>query len=88
MPSITVSAATYNEIAAALQKQGLELDKNVTTLTIEKGTTLTPPIDYRLATIRRDCADIVGKFWKESQSEDYWDTVNRLYEYVLNGPKG
>lgn len=85
MAKLSVSLPTYNEIASLLEKEGIKINDGQP-LTIEKGTALVPPVDFRLITIRRDCADITSKVWKYGESnETYIQCCNSLYEFVLDG---
>ena len=80
---LTVSIQTYNEIASLLEKEGLKITEN-RALTIEKGTALVPPVDYRLVTIRRDCIVESAKICV-AQDEDIVECADRIYRYVLEG---
>ncbi len=51
--TISVSIECYDEIATAMKAAGLEVTPDA--LTIKRDTTITQPVDFRLATIRRDC---------------------------------
>lgn len=51
--TISVSTECYDEIASAMKAAGLEATPDQ--LTIKRDATITQPIDFRLATIRRDC---------------------------------
>ena len=53
---IKISTQAYNEIATALERHNIKV--NETELTLEKGTQLTCPIDFKMVTIRRDIAAI------------------------------
>lgn len=62
---IKVSTAAYNEIATALERLGVKAD-GTTELTLEKGTQLTCPIDFKMVTIRRDIASIAATCYKDA----------------------
>lgn len=85
---IEVSVATFNEIAGKLEQNGVKLtDSKI--ITLEKGTFLAPPIDYRLVTIRRDCVIEATKIFKEEQIRDqnFIDLVDEIYQYVVFNKK-
>jgi len=82
---LTISAASFNEIAAALEKEGLKLDVNVGTLTLERGTKLEQPIDYRLATIRKDAAIVASRAYRGT--DNFVDFVDEIYQYIIMGKK-
>ena len=86
MIKLTVSIATFNELAGVLEQQGLKVNDGKT-LTLDKGTFLVPPIDFRLATIRRDCVMEAAKIWREGQAQSFIETVNEIYQYVVFGKK-
>jgi hypothetical protein len=83
---LTVSAAAYNEIASALEKEGLKLGVNVGTLVLERGTELVQPIDYRLATIRKDAGLIAARAYGPIEIS-FVDFMDSIYQYIINGPK-
>jgi hypothetical protein len=83
---IAISAASYNEIAAALEKKGYKLDLNVGIIQLEKNVELEHPIDYRLATIRRDCATVAARAWSYANgTNNFVSFVDEIFQYVLNG---
>lgn len=81
MAKLNVSLQTYNELYGLLEKEGHKINDGQI-LEISKGTALVPPVDFRLVTMRRDCADIVAKTY---QGEFFIRACNSLYEFVLNG---
>ena len=81
---IAISAASYNEIAAALEKKGYKLDLNVGIIQLEKNVELEHPIDYRLATIRRDCATVAARAC-QGKGELTIEAIDNIFQYVLNG---
>lgn len=83
---LTVSIPTFNEIAGLLEKEGQKI--NGISLTLEKGTALVPPIDYRLVTIRRDCVIEATKIWSDlNYTIDFVEFADQIYQYVLNEKK-
>lgn len=82
MPTITISVPAYNEIAAILEQQGHGMGDGKT-LTIERGTQLKSPIDFRMVTIRRDVADIATKANVAVDRENFMKFVKELYEWVV-----
>ena len=83
-PTITikVSVATYNEISSELEKQGFKIDVNVANITLERGTKLEHPIDYRLATIRRDCVTAAARAYGHNLTIEQ---IDEIFKYVLMG---
>lgn len=86
---LTVSVPTFNEIAGLLEKEGQKV--NGQSLTLEKGTALVQPIDYRLVTIRRDCVIEATKIYNNyndvSDECEFIKLVDAIYQYVLNEKK-
>lgn len=84
---LIVSVPTFNEIAGLLEKEGHKV--NGVSLTLEKGTALIPPIDYRLVTIRRDCVIEATKIFniQEYNHDDFINLTDQIYQYVLKGEK-
>lgn len=84
---LTVSIATFDEINAALEQQGFKLGTNVAEIVLTKGTELKQPIDFRLATIRRDCANLAARVCQGGKvsSYDFINFTNEVFGYVLNG---
>lgn len=66
---IKISVSAYNEIATALERLGVKAD-GTTELTLEKGTQLSCPIDFKMVTIRRDIAEIATKAYKDAIQEN------------------
>lgn len=85
MPKIKVSNDTYNELYEACTLAGYKLGENVTSLTIDKDTSITNVINFRLVTMRRDVADIASKTYQHDTGVKFVDYVNELYEFILNG---
>lgn len=81
---LTVSVPTFNEVAGLLEKEGHKV--NGVSLTLEKGTFLVPPIDYRLVTIRRDCVIEATKIY-DKEYHNFIDLTDKIYQYVLEGKK-
>src|SRR5208282_3824282 len=85
MAKLTVSIATFNEIAGELEKQGIKANDG-RAITLEKGTALQPPIDYRLVTIRRDCVIEAAKIFGHSD-KTFIDLVDEIFRYVVYNEK-
>lgn len=86
MARIKVSVATYNEIATALELTGQNLNSGAN-LVIEKGTTLECPMDFRLATIRRDCLIEAVKLLSSKGSymgSEVIQVASDMYNFVTN----
>jgi hypothetical protein len=86
MTDIKVTTATYNEIVQTLTNNG-RIFKPGDPIVIQKDERLLPPVDYKLATVRRDCADICAKVYNSSHMEKgitFIEFCNVLYQFVLN----
>lgn len=84
---IKVSHDTFNEIEAALQSAGREIDGN-NDITIEKTDALVQPINFKLATVRRDCLCEAVKVATSGYSAEVMnitDLANEMYEFVIKG---
>ena len=85
MPStIKVSSDCFNEIAAALEKQGKKLGQNVGNLTLEKDDELVDPINWKCATVRRDCLVEAVK----ADPKNAVKLAAKMYEFVTTGKTG
>jgi hypothetical protein len=82
---LEVSVACYNEIAQKLEAQGYKFGENLKELTLEKGTSLKHPIDYRAATMRKDAAMIYATARKDSNDSYKLEAIEQLYQYILTG---
>lgn len=84
---IKVSVSAYNEIATALERLGVKAD-GTTELTLEKGTQLSCPIDFKMVTIRRDVATIAATCYKDEAALhaplDFVTFCDKLMNWVLN----
>lgn len=82
---ITISTASYDEIASILEKQGFKLGTNVAEIVLAKGTEITQPVDFRLATIRRDCANLASRVYQRRHEAGFIEFTDEVFQYVLNG---
>lgn len=82
--TIAVSTECYDEIATAMKAAGLEATPDQ--LTIKRDATITQPVDFRLATIRRDClVEAVKHLSKEQHGEqDLITLAERMYDFVIS----
>ncbi len=85
---IKISVAAYNEIATALERLGVKADGS-TELTLEKGTQLSCPIDFKMVTIRRDVATIAATVYKqgmydEKGSAPFIDLCKEMMHWILD----
>src|SRR3954469_6596417 len=85
MPTIKVSSACYNEIATALEKQGLKLGTNVKGLTLTEDTTIVDPVDWRAATVRKDCIVAAANANTHPGKQDIIILAEKMFQYVLTG---
>lgn len=88
MAKLLVSLPCYNEIASLLEKQGKQVNDGEP-LMLEKGTAIMPPMDFRMATIRKDACAIAAQSWKSdiNQSRDisYVDYAEEIFNYIIKG---
>ena len=85
MPELKISVAAFNEIAQALQLTGKQLEAGAP-ITLTKDDKIVNPIDYRLATMRRDCAEICSKVYNASHMDkgiNFLEFCQRTYNFVL-----
>jgi hypothetical protein len=89
MPSeIKVSASTFHEIAQALEVQGKKLGTNVGALTLEKDDKIIDPVNWKFATIRRDClVEAVKAYGSSGGTIEILKIANLMFEFVINGGK-
>ena len=87
---LEVSVPTFHEIAGLLEAKGIDIAK-AKTITLESGTALVRPIDWRLVQVRRDCVTEATKVWNTIYENDggkkFVEFTNEIYEYVLNNKK-
>ena len=81
MTTIKVSIPTFHEIASALEKQGKKLAVNTGIITIEKDDTIINPIDWRLATVRKDCIIEAVK----TGDKNVLKLAKEMFNYVIEG---
>ena len=80
--TILVSTECYDEIATAMKAAGLETTPDA--LTIKRDTTITQPVDFRLATIRRDClVEAVKLTHSSSVGINTIATAREMYNFVI-----
>ncbi len=83
---IRVSVSAYNEITTALERHGIKAD-GTTELTLEKGTQLACPVDFKMVTIRRDIATIAAQAYDENSSQTFVTFCKNLYDWVISEDK-
>lgn len=81
---LKVSVSTFNEIASLLEKQGQKINQQGQFL-IEKDTELQSPIDYRNATIRRDCIIEAVKMYCVDREIDVIGIAGAMFAFILTG---
>lgn len=87
MPTkIKVSAAAFNEFAAAMEKLGRKQGVNAGEITLEKDDTIVDPTDWRATTVRKDCLMAVAQI-KNITSGTLIETLDKVYHYVITGTK-
>ena len=83
---IEISSASFHEIADALAKQGYKLGDNADVITLQKGTKIEQPIDFRLASIRKDAGLIAARAFNPSDmGQSFVSFMEEIYEYIING---
>jgi hypothetical protein len=83
---LVVSLATYGEIAMLLEAKGMKPSEG-RPLIIEQGTVIAPPVDFRLATMRRDAIVEASKLTSNSlkiSTSEFINIANDIYSYILN----
>lgn len=83
---LEVSVPTYHEIAGLLEAKGIDISKSKT-ITLEPGTALVRPIDWRLVQVRRDCVAEATKIWREGANDSFIEFVDKLYDYIVFNKK-
>ncbi len=85
---IKISTAAYNEIATALERLGVKADGS-TELTLEKGTQLSCPIDFKMVTIRRDVATIAASSYqhREDRQQSFVPFCEDLMNWIMDENK-
>lgn len=80
---ILVSNPTYNEIKVLLAQQGKEINDG-SPLTIEKGTALMPPHDFRLVAVRQNCLMAASEVFKINEG-DFLQIAQDIFNWCLTG---
>ncbi len=94
MTKLTVSMAVYGELYSLMEKQGLSLN-NGQPLTIEKGTAVMPPIDFRMAALRQNCLEAASVAYIPPTKNDFnvqddakfIEFCESIFQWCLNGVK-
>jgi hypothetical protein len=79
--TISVSTECYDEILAAMKAVGLETTPD--SLTIKRDVTINQPIDFRLATIRRDCLVEAVKLVDRDNPNAVIELADSMYNFVI-----
>lgn len=79
--TISISTEAFDEFQVAMKAAGLETMPDQ--LVIKRDVSITQPIDFRLATIRRDCLVEAIKADPDRPSEVI-DRAQRMYDFVTN----
>lgn len=89
MNKLSVSIATFGEIAGLLEAQGIKINKAGGEIVLQQGTFLVPPVDYRIVTIRRDILVEATKIFAKTDttSENLIDFCEKLFKWVHIGEK-
>lgn len=82
---LEVSESTYNELSILLKRAGREINDGAA-LTIEKGTAIMPPHDFRMVAIRQNCLIAAAEVYKNITGPVDFNTICQdIFEWVLNG---
>ena len=82
---IQVSHNTFAEIETAMAAQNVKINQNASNLTIEKGSVIEAPTNFKLVTIRRDCADIAAKSYNANiHGPDFIEYTHKLYNFIMD----
>jgi len=88
MAKLEVSEATYNELSILLKRAGREINDGAA-LTIEKGTAIMPPHDFRMVAIRQNCLIAAAEAWKaipyDERKETFIEVAEGIFNWTLNG---
>ncbi len=85
MAKIECSEATYNELSLLLKRAGREINDGAA-LTIEKGTAIMPPHDFRMVAIRQNCLIAAAEVYKEKGGE-FVSIAEEIFQWTLEGNK-
>lgn len=80
---LTISSATFNEIATAMEKHGYKPGE--VEIVLIKDIKLETPVDYRAATIRKDAGLIAAR--QNIPSNQFVSFMEEIYQYIINGKK-
>lgn len=85
MPTqIKISSAAFNEFAAAMEKLGRKQGVNAGIITLEKDDLIVDPVDWRAATVRKDCLAGAVQL-KDATTENITETTEKLFNFVITG---
>lgn len=82
---LEVSEPTYNELLILLKRAGKEINDG-SPLTIEKGTAIMPPHDFRMVAIRQNCLIAAAEVYKNMANEtSFLNIADEIFEWCLKG---
>jgi len=84
---LEVSNECYSELSIALKRVGRELNDG-TALTIEKGTAIVPPQDFRMVAIRQNCLGAAAEVFKNIDDKNtitFLNIADDIFNWCLNG---
>lgn len=87
MAKLEVSEPTYNELSILLKRAGREINDGMA-LTVEKGTAIMPPHDFRMVAIRQNCLMAASEVFKNSAKdthEEFLEIANHIFNWCLDG---
>lgn len=85
MTKLLVSEPTYNELTILLKRVGVEINDG-RALTIEKGTAIMPPHDFRMVAIRQNCLIAAAEAYKQEKGKrPFIDVAEEIFNWTLNG---
>ncbi len=93
MAKLSVSEPTYNELLILLKREGREINDGMA-LTIEKGTAIMPPHDFRMVAIRQNCLMPAAQAYAPSRNASgdaihdankFLNFCDEIFNWCLNG---
>ncbi len=86
---LEVSESTFNELSILLKRAGREINDGAA-LTIEKGTAIMPPHDFRMVAIRQNCLIAAAEVYKntpykEGEGKVFIEIAEEIFQWTLNG---
>lgn len=89
LPTIEVSVPTFHEMAQKLESLGIKI-LEAKSFTVEKGSDIIPPIDWRYTQVRKDCLMEAIKLTQPQpvgliETDKFMALVDVMFKYVTTG---